>query len=86
MEILIGFAVGYYMGAKAGPQKLDELGEACRTIAGSPEFQALLTVGTTLLAKVAVEQQKAGGGFGMGQIVGDQLKQVLATLSLPRAA
>ena len=88
MDMLIGFVVGCYIGAKGGAQRLNELGEPCGTSADSPEFQVIVSVDPTRLAAMAVDHRRAGGsgGFGDGQPVGDQLKQVLATLNLPTAA
>lgn len=83
MDVLVGFLVGYYLGAKGGREKLDELSGACQTIAGSQEFQAVMTLASSLLARVAVER---GKGFGMGEMVGDQLKQVMVAAISRKAA
>jgi len=38
---LVGFILGYYVGAKDGPERLEELRQALDSILASPDFQAL---------------------------------------------
>jgi len=68
MRALMGFAMGYVLGAKAGPKGFEELKEAFFTILRSEEFKELMLAGTTLARDVAergrgklAEQMKAMG-------------------------
>jgi hypothetical protein len=56
MGTLIGFIVGYYLGAKAGPEKIEELTQAWQTIQESEELQALVEI-----AKATVENAMQQG-------------------------
>jgi hypothetical protein len=42
MQILLSFLIGYFVGAKAGDNQLDEVVEAARAVADSDEFHSLL--------------------------------------------
>lgn len=44
MGIVLAFAVGYFVGAKAGHEGYDDVVEAVRAIRDSSEFRDLLTV------------------------------------------
>src|SRR5262245_37952605 len=46
MGALIGFAFGYVVGAKAGPEGLEELRRAWQSISQSEEFKALIATAT----------------------------------------
>ena len=48
MRALMGFAMGYVLGAKAGPKGFEELKEAFMTIVKSEEFKGLMMAGTTV--------------------------------------
>jgi len=81
MGALIGFIFGYVVGAKTGPEGLEELRKAWDAVSRSEEFQGLLAAATgyaqTLLAR--------GGASLAGQIQsiesGDgELAKVLAAV------
>ena len=91
MGILVGFAVGYVLGARAGREKLDELQEAWRTISGSPEFQALtaqaltlLSAATPVMARMVLEQgpglARGLAGLGLGDFTGDRVRQIVTEM------
>jgi hypothetical protein len=58
MNALLGFVFGYVVGAKAGPESIDELRRAWEAIRSSEEFQGLLAAGSAYLRQM-IEQ---GGG------------------------
>lgn len=64
MGTLLGFAVGFYLGTKAGPNGLDELAKAWQTIRDSEEFQGLSATARSTLESV-MEQ----GATGVSQFV-----------------
>ena len=53
MRALMGFAMGYMLGAKVGPKGYEELKDAFFTILRSEEFKGLVRAGTTLARDVA---------------------------------
>jgi hypothetical protein len=56
MGTFIGFMVGYVLGARAGREKYEELLLAWEALKGTAEFQALVTLGTTLLGSEAARE------------------------------
>jgi hypothetical protein len=64
MGTLLGFAVGFYLGTKAGPNGLNELAEAWQTIRESEEFQGL-----SATARSTLESLMQQGATGVGQFV-----------------
>jgi hypothetical protein len=64
MGTLLGFALGFYLGAKAGPDGIDELTKAWQTISESEDFQAL-----SASAKATVESLMQQGGASVGKLV-----------------
>lgn len=80
MGSLLGFALGYYLGTKAGPNGIDDLLKAWRTIQESEDYQALAaTLSATLASAMEQGQERvanlisglmsAGGGFGTSQLI-----------------
>lgn len=80
MGTLLGFALGYYLGTKAGPNGIDDLLKAWRTIQESEDYQALAaTVSATLASAMEQGQERvanlisglmsAGGGFGASKLM-----------------
>ena len=45
MDLIVGFLVGYVLGAKGGQEKFEELKEAWQTITNTEEFQNLMMAG-----------------------------------------
>ncbi len=81
MGTLLGFALGYYLGTKAGPNGIDDLLKAWRTIQESEDYQALAAMLSATLASAMEQGQEklaslvsslvsAGGGFGASQLIG----------------
>jgi hypothetical protein len=78
MGALIGFIFGYVVGAKAGPEGLEELRKAWDVVSRSDEFQGLVGAATAY-----VQNLMAQGGAGLaGQMQamasgnGDLLKMI----------
>lgn len=75
MRALMGFAMGYVLGAKAGPKGFEELKDAFFTILKSEEFKGLVLAGTTLARDVAergrgkLVEQMQGMGARNGELV-----------------
>ncbi len=57
---LIGFVVGYVLGARAGQEGLDELKEAWQSVIESEEFRGMVSIGK-MMAQNALAQ--AGGSL-----------------------
>jgi len=55
MRALVALLLGYYLGAKDGPERLSKLAQSARDIGNSPEFQALRS-NLAALAEQALEQ------------------------------
>ncbi|HYD49012.1 MAG TPA: hypothetical protein VEB21_11720 [Terriglobales bacterium] len=51
MGTLLGFVVGYFAGTKVGPEGLDHLRQAWKTIIESDEFKALIALGSSTLQR-----------------------------------
>ena len=97
MGIVVGFLVGYVMGARAGREQYDQLEEAFRALLGSTEFQALAgqlqslaSVVPTLAAPLLLDMNGSAKGLlggGLAELLGERLKEILAeALKLERAA
>jgi hypothetical protein len=67
MLAIVGFAVGYFVGAKAGQEGLDQLMKAWRDIQSSDEFAALIETGRSLVAQAARQVIETGGGVLGGE-------------------
>ncbi|HXE00066.1 MAG TPA: hypothetical protein VN646_26155 [Candidatus Acidoferrum sp.] len=91
MGIVVGFAVGYLLGTRAGRERFDELIDAARTIAGSKELQSLMMVGTTVLTRAIVDgaftpRGSNGDGLGLAGLLGDQVRRALVQALKPTEA
>lgn len=64
MGTLLGFALGFYLGTKAGPNGIDDLTKAWQTIRESEEFQAL-----SATARSTLESLMEQGAAGVAQFV-----------------
>ncbi|HEV3113651.1 MAG TPA: hypothetical protein VGY99_24460 [Candidatus Binataceae bacterium] len=64
MGTLLGFALGFYLGTKAGPNGIDDLTKAWQTISESEEFQAL-----SATARATLESLMEQGAAGVAQFV-----------------
>jgi hypothetical protein len=81
MGTLLGFALGYFLGTKAGPNGIDDLLKAWRSIQESEDYQALSATVSASLASVMEQGQETvanlisglmsrRGGFGVSQLIG----------------
>ena len=78
MRALVAFLLGYYLGAKDGPERLSKLVQSARDIVNSAEFQAL---GSNLaaLAKQTLEQlQQTIAPHGSGAARMDDLWKAIS--------
>ena len=78
MGALIGFVFGYVVGAKAGPEGLEELRKAWEVVSKSEEFQGLVATAKGLLLNLVTR-----GGAGLSSQLqsltsgnGDLLKMI----------
>lgn len=62
METMIGFAIGYYVGTRLGPQGLAKARESIEAIRKSPQTRELLA--TAYAAARPLVKQLASGGAG----------------------
>ena len=73
MRALVAFLLGYYLGAKDGPERLSKLAQSARDIMNSSEFQTLRSNGAAL-AEQALEQLRqnidphGAGAASMGDL------------------
>ncbi len=79
METLIGFVVGYLVGAKEGPGGLARLKVSLAAIASSPEARKLLGEAMAMAQPVAQRASSAGLSSlgGIGGIAGPIVKQLV---------
>ena len=82
MGAVLGFMIGYVLGAKEGPERFEELRKAWETIVNSEEFQGMLNTGTSLFMST-VQNGKASIGDALGGLMsGDgQLGETLSSFS-----
>ena len=70
MEVVLGFAVGYYMGTRQGRKGLQEAIESAQAIMASPETRRFLSEAiTTFEAVVGPALQRMGRRSSTGQRV-----------------
>lgn len=60
MFVIVGFAVGYALGAKAGQEGLNQLVNAWKDIQRSDEFATLIETGRGLVSQVARQVVEMG--------------------------
>jgi hypothetical protein len=70
MEVLIGFAFGYWVGTRQGREGLERAIDSVREIAAHPETRRLLGEGLSAAAPVANMPSKSGRGTGLAVIRG----------------
>jgi len=58
MGTLLGFVVGYVMGARAGPEGLAALKESARGLAATPEVKGIISGGLSMLGNALRAQGK----------------------------
>jgi len=90
MDLIVGFLVGYVLGAKGGQEKFEELKAAWQTITNTEEF--LMMAGLSLVNRIG--QQNGSDADGetrpvkerIGELLGGQLSQIIAAVSEIRKA
>jgi len=70
MEVLIGFAFGYWVGTRQGREGLERAIDSVREIAAHPETRRLLGEGLSAATPVANRLSKGGRGTGFAVIRG----------------
>jgi hypothetical protein len=70
MEVLIGFAFGYWVGTRQGREGLERAIDSVREIAAHPETRRLLAEGVSAAAPLANIISKNGRGTGLAVIRG----------------
>jgi hypothetical protein len=85
MGALLGFMLGYVLGAKEGPARFDELRKAWETIVNSEEFKGMLATGTSMFQS-AFEEGKLSVGDTLGSMLSGNghLAETLASFSSSR--
>ena len=62
MMVIVGFAVGYVVGAQAGREGLAQLVDAWKTVQESEEFAGLVETGRSLLTNALHSVVEMGAG------------------------
>ena len=70
MEVLIGFAFGYWVGTRQGREGLERAIDSVREIAAHPETKRLLGEGLSAAAPLAAVLGKSGKSTGFAVIRG----------------
>ena len=70
MLALVGFAVGYYVGAQSGREGLERLVSSLGAIQKSDEFAALVDTARQLLGQAAKQAMEMGTGMVAGEVKG----------------
>ena len=76
---LVGFLLGYYLGAKDGPERLTKLLQSAQDVANSTEFQALRTSLMSLAQQTLGQVQQSVSGQRESETInaGDAWKVIL---------
>jgi hypothetical protein len=76
---LVGFLLGYYLGAKDGPERLEKLVQSAHDVANSTEFQALRASLLTLVQQTLGQvQQNMGAAAGSDSMSAGDAWKVIA--------
>jgi hypothetical protein len=70
MEVVIGFAVGYWVGTRQGREGLQRAIDSVREIAASPETKRLIGEGVAAAAPIAGILGRGGRSTGLAVIRG----------------
>ena len=70
MLAIVGFAVGYVVGCRAGQDGLNQLIKSWQAIQSSDEFAAMLETGKGMLAQAARQAFETGSGVLAGEVKG----------------
>lgn len=76
MLALVGFALGYVVGAKEGKEGLERMIAATKTVLGSEEFKAMLEGGQAMAGGVLKQafEQFSGAAAGEGRNIVSRLR------------
>jgi hypothetical protein len=85
MGAILGFMMGYMLGAKEGPERFEELRKAWETIVNSDEFKGMLATGTSIFQNT-LEQGKLSVGEALGSLLSrnGNLAETLSSFSSSR--
>ncbi len=89
MEVVLGFAVGYYLGTRQGRDGLQKALDSAQAIVASQETRRLLGEGLSALESVAAPAlDRMGGKSGRSKaaLLGSVMDEVLERRSARRAA
>jgi hypothetical protein len=77
MEVLIGFAIGYWVGTRQGRDGLARALDAAREISSSPEARNLLEEGMSMVSAIApgAAGLVAKGGDNNGVVIRDVIDE-----------
>ena len=70
MLAMVGFAVGYVVGCRAGKEGLTQLMKAWETIQTSDEFAAMIETAKGMAIQMARQAVETGGGVLAGEVKG----------------
>ena len=85
MGAILGFMMGYVLGAKEGPERFHELRKAWEVIVNSDEFKGMLATGTSIFQST-FEQGKVSVGEALGRLLSghEHLAETVSSFSSSR--
>ncbi|MGD0064848.1 MAG: hypothetical protein ABSB76_15550 [Streptosporangiaceae bacterium] len=89
MEVVLGFAVGYYLGTRQGRDGLQKALDSAQAIMASQETRRLLGEGLSALESVtapALDRMGGKSGRSKAALLGSVMDEVLERRSARRAA
>ncbi len=89
MEVVIGFAVGYWVGTSQGRQGLQKALASAQAIWASPETRRLLSEGLTAFESVAapaMERMNGKSNGGKTALIGSVMDELIQRRQSRRAA
>ena len=89
VEVVIGFAVGYWIGTRQGRQGLQQALDSAQAIAASPETRKLVSEGLAALEAVTapvLDRLGSKSSRGTGAIISTVVDDVLDRRQARRAA
>ncbi len=89
MEVVIGFAVGYWVGTSQGRQGLQKALDSAQAIWASPETRRLLSEGLSAFETVAapaLERMNGKSNGGKTALIGSVMDELIQRRQARRAA
>jgi hypothetical protein len=89
MEVVLGFAVGYWLGTRQGRKGLQQALDSAQAIWASPETRRLLSEGVTVLeaaAGPALERLGGKSGKTRAALIGSVVDELVQRRHARRAA